>query len=934
MSKKIEGLKVNGVDADISADAINVTVYNRENAVDECHMTANNYEGVSYLNNIQLNDLIEVSFRYEDNPSNPWVLKFRGFVQELSPQLSKSGERISVVAYNVGGWAIKQMRVANEYGVESMSTPLNNRFGIRATYQGWTPFSNHYDGVAHYGGWSGSLLNGSSLSCSCQTYYIGSTDGDYYYYYGSPWNAVVYLNPTLFQLYLTGQLIPDTSGAVSTSVEIGVYVWDSIQGRWMHQSVVYISTSADVEIIDLRALFVDVNGNPTYMDMNGVFIPAILNNMKVRVELESLNGSGGSITLSDLMVDLEGFAGNNDLVHIRGILTDTVSCVDTSGRGSNSGFGIIPNYVNNAFLGMASGYSVGTDYIFNDTSFTYLYLYFPYEAAFDCLQELIKTACAARAVIGYQTNTSWAGLHWIFDNDGNLRIAPIGNHHVQGAIGKYADDIWSDGINAWTDHYIPAIVVSEDMIDEAFKTGLPLANYIIVAGKFIKPMNDQWTQATATRLWTVWDGLGNGKNFGCSPSGSSYFASIWNNWNSGTQPMWWLLSNSQGDELQYEETCSGIGALQTCSPVMPIKIVTASSQGKHGHVYTGQSSLRFEVLSTSMMISTSSIDFTIPLTSKDKNGNTIPFDCTKFISLRNSLNISFFVLRDSGPPVTLDIRFYRDINNYIAYSFLTQFGDSHESSGTGYPDQWVEVNIELTLQDLMYCTQWLSYFTDWVVRSRNGDTQWLDDPDFTKITMIGIGVDIQGGTNIAPPDFIMHINGFSLNGNTLRAAYDSNNIKQYGCRMITIKNSVAMTDNVDINDDSSPLAQNALYELLRHRLVVTEGTISVPLNPYIMAGQIINVIGQQQTDGSYLWNPKQFRVKEVDHKITAEAGAITTLKLTDDLWNSMPVDTTDPYSLLFRSISPDFQTKTFASLRTGSDYDCQLYVVSKDYKDF
>jgi hypothetical protein len=58
--------------------------------------------------------------------------------------------------------------------------------------------------------------------------------------------------------------------------------------------------------------------------------------------------------------------------------------------------------------------------------------------------------------------------------------------------------------------------------------------------------------------------------------------------------------------------------------------------------------------------------------------------------------------------------------------------------------------------------------------------------------------------------------------------------------MLTIKDSLAYTDTLS-EDDTSPLAQTAIYELLRNRLVRTTGQIQIPLNPNILAGQLVHI---------------------------------------------------------------------------------------------
>jgi len=177
-------------------------------------------------------------------------------------------------------------------------------------------------------------------------------------------------------------------------------------------------------------------------------------------------------------------------------------------------------------------------------------------------------------------------------------------------------------------------------------------------------------------------------------------------------------------------------------------------------------------------------------------------------------------------------------------------------------------------------------------------------------------------------------------GNVVRGAYTSDCgqlsidnctigcIKHYGIRAYTIKDSLAQTDNLDPNDDNSTLSQIALYELLRHRVPRTTATIQVPLYPSIKAGQIVHVKYNQLENGTYLID-KDFRISKVTHQYSVE-GAKTILEITDDVRNSLPISTTDPYTILLRAINPDTQTKTFTSLKQAGSFETGMSVLWHD----
>ena len=344
-----------------------------------------------------------------------------------------------------------------------------------------------------------------------------------------------------------------------------------------------------------------------------------------------------------------------------------------------------------------------------------------------------------------------------------------------------------------------------------------------------------------------------------------------------------------------------------------------------------------------------------------------------------------------------------------------------------------------------------------------------------KIAFVGYGSLTAGGD--------IYIDGLEIIGNVIRGAYDGTSIEQYGCRFLTIKDSIASTDTLNANDTNSSLSQLAIYELLRNRVVRTTGQISIPLTPTIKGGQLIHIhacydpnyinetihteqivnggfetgsftpwtydadcsinptlqhsgnycaqIGtfasistytsqtlnssilvsdidnftiwlktvppQESTtvkvtltydeesenftvDISDSWQSfdilshmsyltyhfkkieirmyitnipfliddvslykstivphykyridKDFRITEAKHTFTRE-GAITTLSLIDDLYNSIPINTVDPYSIVMRAINPDYQTRTYGSLKiSGGDFDANMKPITKDY---
>jgi hypothetical protein len=157
-------------------------------------------------------------------------------------------------------------------------------------------------------------------------------------------------------------------------------------------------------------------------------------------------------------------------------------------------------------------------------------------------------------------------------------------------------------------------------------------------------------------------------------------------------------------------------------------------------------------------------------------------------------------------------------------------------------------------------------------------------------------------------------------------------IKHYGIRTYTIRDSLAQTDSLDANNDNNTLGQVALYELLRNRVPRTTATIQVPLYPSIKAGQIVHIHACQYITQylSVYKIDRDFRITKVTHQYSVE-GAKTILEITDDVRNSLPISTTDPYTVLLRAINPDTQTKTFTSLKQAGSFETGMKILWKQY---
>jgi hypothetical protein len=88
-----------------------------------------------------------------------------------------------------------------------------------------------------------------------------------------------------------------------------------------------------------------------------------------------------------------------------------------------------------------------------------------------------------------------AGPHWIMTSTGQLLIAPIGLHQENGI----PDTLWKSYAR------ITPLEVKKHNILENFIQEEPIANTVLVAGKFVFPQNELWTEGHK-ELWRIVSG--------------------------------------------------------------------------------------------------------------------------------------------------------------------------------------------------------------------------------------------------------------------------------------------------------------------------------------------------------------------------------------------------------------------------------------------
>ena len=137
-------VKVEGVD--VSNDAISTRVELIENGIPMCTLTANNEDGINFLSNLVLNNIVEVKFVQDSTPPTAvnWAavdVCFRGTIQELAPSISNKSQICKAVAFGYG-FQTKQMRVSSQYGYGAVIPIYQNTFGFVNQIKEWSTIGN------------------------------------------------------------------------------------------------------------------------------------------------------------------------------------------------------------------------------------------------------------------------------------------------------------------------------------------------------------------------------------------------------------------------------------------------------------------------------------------------------------------------------------------------------------------------------------------------------------------------------------------------------------------------------------------------------------------------------------------------------------------------------------------------------------------------
>jgi hypothetical protein len=521
----------------------------------------------------------------------------------------------------------------------------------------------------------------------------------------------------------------------------------------------------------------------------------------------------------------------------------------------------ISKLLNDIDVTLPDDFVSNVDYVYNYNK-QFPYMNFPFTDGTYVLNELIKIGSSLSYI---DNGANFTGLHWTVLPNNKLAIAPVGNHSVYGANSSfYIEDVWS------TRSPLDPIVVKEDMIQSNFKTEIPLANVVLIAGKFVHPTNDLWTESL------------NGWNESHGWTGGGVAPTVTLSLNNTT-----FIKRDNSLQLRIDIP-TGVQVWVELYRSLQIDFTKLISEGVNAYL------------------------------------NMLIYGNMKgdYIKLRVYCN-------NDAPQLTYNAGGYYEILGSYFEVDLTSY---LPTSGT---EKWHKIELPITSNDLVDVNREKL----WTAHNDSG----YPVPSWSNIKWYVIFIKTGQGGVLGNTD-IWLFDDVCVVGNIVRGAYtkdcgqiDVANdtigcIKHYGIRSYTVKDSLAQTDSLNASNDNNTLGQVALYELLRHRIPRTTATIQVPLYSTIKAGQIVHIHACQYLTQylSVYKIDRDFRISKVVHQFSVE-GCKTMLDVTDDIRNSLPINNTDPYTVLLRAVNPDTQTKTFTSLKQAGSFETGMKVLWKQY---
>jgi len=298
------------------------------------------------------------------------------------------------------------------------------------------------------------------------------------------------------------------------------------------------------------------------------------------------------------------------------------------------------------------------------------------------------------------------------------------------------------------------------------------------------------------------------------------------------------------------------------------------------------------------------------------SGVNLNLDVTKISTKSSVPHIGFWIRRNSGvhvsgggetqPSIMLGTG---AVTNFDFFEHVLQSTSFTYADKIPETDKWYHVSAPLGPYAATSETQ-------------NWDWRESGSPDWSDIDWIGFRF------HASSDNAALWVDGIRIEGLLVRAAYDSSKFTSQKCRMVFFRDDVPKDDTLVASDDSGELAQFAKAELYRNMQEPTVGTITVPLQPSIKAGQLAHIKYGVTSSGTYRID-SDMRILEVTHEY-GPMGAKSTLSLTTDVTNSRPLSPTSKYNLLLKATAPQFQDRVRASL-ISNVLDVNQAILAKDY---
>jgi hypothetical protein len=286
-------------------------------------------------------------------------------------------------------------------------------------------------------------------------------------------------------------------------------------------------------------------------------------------------------------------------------------------------------------------------------------------------------------------------------------------------------------------------------------------------------------------------------------------------------------------------------------------------------------------------------------------------DITKIGTKKTIPTISFYAYRHGGISPSLSCKIFgigceneTFLQLYSGNSMEDNEKWSKNITGDLKEDEWVRITLPIG-----------PYYN--ITEGSNEKWNEFNTPVWTNIIKIAFRVS---------SGYIL-IDDLRIEGIVTRAAYHSGSIAAIGCKTKLITDSLAKCDTLLADDVSSPLAMFAYAELKRSMTTPLTGTIQIPLDPTLLAGQKLHIHASKTVSNFKI--DGDMRILELKHCYTI-LGAFTYVTLTDDLINSYPIGPSDLYTAILKAVNPDFQNRDLGSLKAGA-IDIEQTVLAHNY---